>query len=189
MRIHRHIGFWIINVYVPMFIISMTLFASYMLPISETADRLAASLTLMLAMVTFKYVISDRLPHISYLTYIDRYMLACFILAFVIVFMQSLAMGGIVNEPSLTWLTQADINASSTTTDDDVSDSGWLATATVTWAFSSPRIARSVISATASPTPAALASSSLKKSVRNPSVSVRSSASKPVDGGWLSNAS
>ena len=142
MRIHRHIGFWIINVYVPMFIISMTLFASYMLPISETADRLAASLTLMLAMVTFKYVISDRLPHISYLTYIDRYMLACFILAFVIVFMQSLAMGGIVNEPSLTWLTQADINASSTTTDDDVSDSGWLATATVTWAFSSPRIAR-----------------------------------------------
>ena len=54
MRIHRHIGFWIINVYVPMFIISMTLFASYMLPISETADRLAASLTLMLAMVTFK---------------------------------------------------------------------------------------------------------------------------------------
>ena len=36
-------------------------------------------------MVTFKYVISDKLPKISYVSLIDVYVLACFIMAFFII--------------------------------------------------------------------------------------------------------
>ena len=48
-------------------------------------------LTALLAMVAFKYVISEKLPNISYATLIDFYVLLCFHSAFLIIILQMLS--------------------------------------------------------------------------------------------------
>ena len=39
----------------------------------------------------FKYSIGDKLPSVSYITYIDMYMLLCFAVTFLVVIMQAIA--------------------------------------------------------------------------------------------------
>ena len=47
-------------------------FASLAVSPAETADRLSVTLTLLLTSVAFKFVVSQSLPQISYLTYLVR---------------------------------------------------------------------------------------------------------------------
>ena len=103
-RVRRRIGYWMTNVVIPMGVVSTSLFATFVLPPNETNDRLAASLTILLAMVTFKYVISDKLPKISYVTLIDSYVLVCFGLAFLTIFTHALSRANVFSEPVLTYM-------------------------------------------------------------------------------------
>merc|ERR1712060_512827 len=53
-------------------------FAVFAVDVGNVADRLGVSLTLVLASVAYKYVVSDKLPNISYLTLCDFYVLGSF---------------------------------------------------------------------------------------------------------------
>ena len=99
-RVQRRRGYWLSNVVAPLFIVSSSLFATFVLPVEETNDRLAASLTILLAMVTFKTVVSEQLPKISYLTWLDYYVIACFLAAFAVILAHVLARSGVTAEGS-----------------------------------------------------------------------------------------
>ena len=55
-------------------------FAAFAVNISETQDRLAYSVTLLLTSIAFKYVVTQNLPTISYLTVLVSINLLCFML-------------------------------------------------------------------------------------------------------------
>lgn len=50
------------------FLIDMLSFCSFSVDVSEPSDRLSVTLTLLLTAVAFKFVVSQSLPTISYLT-------------------------------------------------------------------------------------------------------------------------
>jgi hypothetical protein len=98
-RVQRQAGYWWWNVILPLFIVTTCLFASYGLSNDELADRSAITITLLLAMVAFKFIISSKLPDISYATLIDFYVLLCFSVAFLIVLLQVMVKLGVIVEP------------------------------------------------------------------------------------------
>ena len=70
--VYRKPGFWFWNIIVPNFIIAMTMLSSYAVEANELADRCGITVTVLLALVAFRYVISDRMPEISYSTLMVR---------------------------------------------------------------------------------------------------------------------
>ena len=99
MRVERHAGYWVFNVLLPLFIVTSSSFVSYTLSPDELSDRCSITLTTLLAMVAFKYVISGKLPSISYATLIDMYVMICFLAAFLIILLQALFNLEVANEP------------------------------------------------------------------------------------------
>ena len=83
----------------PLFIVTSCLFASFAVPAEHFADRCSITVTLLLAQVAFKYVVSDKLPNIDYLTYIDQYVFLCFLVAFFIIILQTLIELNLLHEP------------------------------------------------------------------------------------------
>ncbi|KAK3096258.1 hypothetical protein FSP39_025031 [Pinctada imbricata] len=74
-RVARKIGYFVWNIiFIVLLIISLT-FATFTIEPSS-ADRLAVTITLFLTAVAFKLVVKQSLPTISYLTYLDLYVLA-----------------------------------------------------------------------------------------------------------------
>ena len=97
-RVDRRAHYWILNVMFPLFIVTTSLFASFQVNYKDIGDRCSMNLTVLLALVAFKYVISDRLPNISYLTVIDAYLLACFAASFVVLVLQILSSMRLLHE-------------------------------------------------------------------------------------------
>ena len=83
--------YWLINLVLPMYIMTACLGAVFFVPPGDMADRCSISLTILLTQVGFKYSIGDKLPSVSYITYIDVYMLLCFGVTFIVVIMQAIA--------------------------------------------------------------------------------------------------
>mmetsp|Transcript_6547 Transcript_6547/g.11533 ORF Transcript_6547/g.11533 Transcript_6547/m.11533 type:complete len:403 (-) Transcript_6547:542-1750(-) len=80
--VERNLGYWAINVALPLFVLSNSTFTSFAIEPNEFANRAATILTILLTMVAFKYAIADKLPRISYLTTLDIYMLSSFFFCF-----------------------------------------------------------------------------------------------------------
>ena len=93
----RRAGFWVMNVVFPIFLITLTNAASYTVPPTEVADRCSISLTLMLTTVAYKYIIADKLPAISYLTLIDKYVLLCLCIQVMFVLWYAIVGGIVIN--------------------------------------------------------------------------------------------
>ncbi|GAA51884.1 gamma-aminobutyric acid receptor subunit gamma-3, partial [Clonorchis sinensis] len=74
-RAARRPGYFYWNVFLIMFMISGLSFATFAVSPDKAELRLRLSFTLILTSVTFKYVITQSLPKISYLTYMDKYVL------------------------------------------------------------------------------------------------------------------
>ncbi|CAH8452912.1 unnamed protein product [Heterobilharzia americana] len=74
-RAARRPGYFYWNVFLIMFMISGLAFATFAVSPDKAELRLRLSFTLILTSVTFKYVITQSLPKISYLTYMDKYVL------------------------------------------------------------------------------------------------------------------
>ncbi|KAF7260988.1 hypothetical protein EG68_01796, partial [Paragonimus skrjabini miyazakii] len=74
-RAARRPGYFYWNVFLIMFMISSLSFATFAVSPDKAELRLRLSFTLILTSVTFKYVITQSLPKISYLTYMDKYVL------------------------------------------------------------------------------------------------------------------
>ncbi|XP_061171003.1 gamma-aminobutyric acid receptor subunit beta-3-like [Saccostrea echinata] len=77
-RVARKIGYFVWNIIFIVFLIIALTFASYSIEV-DSSDRLAVNITLFLTAVAFKLVVKQSLPTISYLTYLDLYVLAALI--------------------------------------------------------------------------------------------------------------
>ena len=55
------------------FLVLLSLTAK-VVPVEEFADRMSISLTLLLTSVAFKFVVAEKLPNLSYQTYLDQFM-------------------------------------------------------------------------------------------------------------------
>jgi hypothetical protein len=73
--VSRRLGYWWSNVILPIFIISSTTCAAFAVPAEEVADRCSITLTILLTTVAYKYVVVEKLPEISYLTFLDKYIM------------------------------------------------------------------------------------------------------------------
>ncbi|KAK2162475.1 hypothetical protein NP493_1519g00030 [Ridgeia piscesae] len=70
--------FW--NIFLITFLICSLSFATFAVDRSLPQNRLQLSFTLVLTSVAFKFVVNQSLPKISYLTYLDKYVLATLII-------------------------------------------------------------------------------------------------------------
>lgn len=102
MQVHvtRHCSYWVLNVIMPMAIITCATFASYIVPPTDLADRCSVTLTMLLAQVAYKYLVGEKLPNLGYATLIDFYVLLCFVITFVILVQQCFSAIGLYTEPT-----------------------------------------------------------------------------------------
>jgi len=75
-NVKRKNGYYLWNIAMIIFLIDMLSFCSFSVDVSEPSDRLSVTLTLLLTAVAFKFVVSQSLPTISYLTLLDKYVLS-----------------------------------------------------------------------------------------------------------------
>ena len=66
------------NMCFSLFVIDVMVFAAHGIPMSDLADRLSVNLTLLLTAMAFKWVLSDTLPPVPYLTTMEVYVIATF---------------------------------------------------------------------------------------------------------------
>lgn len=74
-RASRRPGFYIWNLFLVMMFICGLAFATFSVDCRLPQNRLQLSFLLLLTTITFKFVVSQTLPRISYLTYLDKYIL------------------------------------------------------------------------------------------------------------------
>ena len=66
------------------FIIATLAFSAYAVPIHLVSERCSVTLTLLLTTVAFKLVLVEGMPKVSYLTFLDQYVVTSFFLIFII---------------------------------------------------------------------------------------------------------
>jgi len=77
MSIKRLGSYYFWNIVLPMFALVTLSFTSFQVTSDQASNRLSISLTLLLTAVAFKYVVSEKLPNVNYLTLMDKYVLVC----------------------------------------------------------------------------------------------------------------
>ena len=85
LRAKRRPQFFEVNVLVMNFTIVLLCFTMFCLPINDIADRMSIAMTAMLTSVAFKTYVADQLPDLSYLTFLDKYLLLGIVLLVVMV--------------------------------------------------------------------------------------------------------
>ena len=78
-RVQRYPGYYIGNIVIPLILIILCCFASLVIPAEDIADRLSVTITLMLATVAFRFVLTSLLPPVPYLTWMDYYITFSFV--------------------------------------------------------------------------------------------------------------
>jgi len=71
----RHPEFYVLNMYLPAFLISSSAFTSFVFAVEDFNGRATVLMTLLLTAVAFKQFIGQNLPRLPYVTYLDRYAL------------------------------------------------------------------------------------------------------------------
>jgi hypothetical protein len=71
-RVTRHWAFYVWTVFGPVVLIALIACAVFMVPLEAFADRVSICLTSLLACIATHFAISFNLPHVGYLTVIDR---------------------------------------------------------------------------------------------------------------------
>lgn len=77
--VERRLGHYLYNVFLMVCCITSLVFACWAIKIEDTGDRLACDIALILTMQAFKLVIADKLPKVNYLTFVDIYIINCFL--------------------------------------------------------------------------------------------------------------
>lgn len=80
----RRVGFYAWNICFVMFVICAMTFTTFAVDYKLTQNRLQLTFILLLTTVTFKFVVNQALPRISYLTYLDKYVIASMVMLIVI---------------------------------------------------------------------------------------------------------
>jgi hypothetical protein len=76
--VQRYGGFIIWNVMVPIFLMVMLSFVSFVLQVDDFSTRFNIVFTLLLTLVASKFNIMGLVPQTNYLTYLDKYMVLAF---------------------------------------------------------------------------------------------------------------
>ena len=71
----RRPGFFIWNMFIIMFLICSLAFCTFVVSVEKPENRLQLSFTLVLTTIAFKFVANQTIPRISYLTFLDKYIL------------------------------------------------------------------------------------------------------------------
>ena len=91
--VKRKPTFYVGNVMVPMMLLTSLSFMQYARPHDEPGDRTEITLNMVLALVGFKFVVSQMTPSVSYFTILDKYTFFCVLLTIFVAFE-----GGLVGE-------------------------------------------------------------------------------------------
>jgi len=81
MKFSREYLYYIWQVILPVLLIAMASFSVFWMVDNPLVNRVAISLTAVLTIVVFEWRVYERLPHVSYHTYIDVFMTFSFIVA------------------------------------------------------------------------------------------------------------
>ena len=82
MNVLRQYKFYIYNVALIMCLITLLTFTAFAVEPDSPGDRIQITLTLLLTSVAFKYYVQQFVPTVSYLTLLDKYVLACMVFQF-----------------------------------------------------------------------------------------------------------
>lgn len=82
-RADRRPGFFLWNVLLVVFFICSLALTTFSVPFSLVQNRLQLGFILLLSLVAFKFTVANNLPKISYLTYLDKYIIASMTFLFV----------------------------------------------------------------------------------------------------------
>lgn len=78
-RASRRVGFFMWNVFFVMFFICSMTFTTFALSMTLLPNRIQLTLILLLTTMTYKFSVNQYLPKISYLTYLDSYILTAMV--------------------------------------------------------------------------------------------------------------
>ena len=84
-----------------MFLITALTFTTFVVEADAIADRVQITLTLLLTSVAFKYYVQQFVPTVSYLTFLEKYILSCLIFQFGIAAIHDSVSGLITSTKSL----------------------------------------------------------------------------------------
>ena len=70
--------YYFFNAYFLIFLITVSALTIFSVDCKMPQSRLQTTFTLLLTSVSFKWVINRSLPHVSYLTSLDKYAIVCF---------------------------------------------------------------------------------------------------------------
>ena len=76
--VSRKPEYFLWSVYVPLLLLTGLTLGTFQVPKEDVADRLAVAVTLVLTATTFKFVVADDLPRLSYTTWLDQTILTAF---------------------------------------------------------------------------------------------------------------
>ncbi|XP_070553903.1 gamma-aminobutyric acid receptor subunit alpha-2-like [Ptychodera flava] len=76
--LQRHIGYFLIQIYVPCILVTMSSWVSFWLNPDATPSRVALGVLTILAITTLGWSIKDTLPKVSYAKSLDWYLALCF---------------------------------------------------------------------------------------------------------------
>ena len=96
----RQPRFWVINLGLPLALLTGCTIVSFAVPVGDIADRCSITLTLLLAQIAYKYIVSQYLPVLAYETLFDRYVLLCFVITWFIVIVQCYTSFRLHDEPT-----------------------------------------------------------------------------------------
>ena len=91
-RVSRLSTFYAANIVMPTAILSgIAIFCTRAVSRQDVADRLAATLTVVLTMAAYKLTIASMMPTIAYLTLLDEYIITCSLFVILVVLQNGLA--------------------------------------------------------------------------------------------------
>ena len=103
LRVDRRPHYYYGNIVFPNFLIGLGCGGAFIVPSTDLADRLGVLITLMLAAVAFRFVVSTMLPRVTYLTIMDKYLLLSFIMIVILIGENTIvAVQGLF--PSIEWV-------------------------------------------------------------------------------------
>ncbi|XP_069129163.1 gamma-aminobutyric acid receptor subunit beta-like [Argopecten irradians] len=81
-KLHRNVGYFIFQTYLPSILIVMLSWVSFWINHEATSARVALGITTVLTMTTISNGVRSSLPRISYVKAIDIYLVMCFVFVF-----------------------------------------------------------------------------------------------------------
>jgi len=97
-RVERRYMYFVYNVFSPIFLMSVLSLTTWAINPTIAGERLAATFTLLLSLIAFKFAIAQHIPLVPYLTYLDSYMCLAF-LAMVTVAIQNAICAQLPEDP------------------------------------------------------------------------------------------